>query len=233
MLSRAKRLIRRVMSGGVKLGEIKDDALYDIIIRVASRPDVRQILEIGSSTGDGSTEAFVKGMAKNPSGPKLYCVEAAKDRFDVLQKRYAGNPSVKCYNVSSVGLNGLPSEDQVSNFYRLSPTVLNGAQLATVLGWLRGDEATMKRGDLPLDGIRLIKRENGVDTFDVVLIDGPEFTGRAELDEVYGAKVILLDDINAFKNHYNCLRLLFDPTYRLTDGDVRLRGGYAVFERVQ
>lgn len=231
MLSRAKRLIRRVMSGGEKMGEIKDDAFYDVIVRIASRPDIRQILEIGSSTGDGSTEAFVKGMAQNSSRPKLYCIEAAKDRFEILQKRYAGNSSIRCYNVSSVGLAGLPTEEQVSNFYRLSPTVLNDAPLDTIFGWLRGDLAAMKGGDLTLDGIALIKRESGVETFDAVLIDGSEFTGRAELDEVYGAKVILLDDINAFKNHYNCQRLMFDPSYRLTDGDVGLRGGYAVFER--
>src|SRR3954454_330864 len=104
MLSRAKRLIRRVVSGGEKLGEIKDDAFYDTIVRVAARPDVRRILEIGSSTGDGSTEAFVKGMGQNPSQPTIYCMESAKDRFEVLRKRYADNPSVKCYNVSSVGL---------------------------------------------------------------------------------------------------------------------------------
>lgn len=49
-------------------------------------------------------------------------------------------------------------------------------------------------------GIQKIKRENEIDFFDVVLIDGSEFTGFVELSEVYGAKWLLVDDINTFKN---------------------------------
>jgi hypothetical protein len=64
----------------------------------------------------------------------------------------------------------------------------------------------------------------------MVLIDGSEFTGRAELDETYGAKFILLDDIRTLKNEFNYERLRADAFYTLVKENLDLRNGYAVFQ---
>jgi hypothetical protein len=47
--------------------------------------------------------------------------------------------------------------------------------------------------------IERIKAEHGIERFDMVLIDGSEFTGEVELGKVLGAKLILLDGTNTFK----------------------------------
>jgi hypothetical protein len=73
--------------------------------------------------------------------------------------------------------------------------------------------------------------ENGIAQFGMVLIDGSEFTGRAELDEVYGAQYILLDDIGTFKNFENYERMRRDPAYHTLASNPALRNGFAVFER--
>ena len=52
--------------------EIKDDELYHYIARVGSTMHLRHILEIGSSSGGGSTEAWVKGIKANPDKPILH-----------------------------------------------------------------------------------------------------------------------------------------------------------------
>ncbi len=49
--------------------EISNDRFYRAIERVAATPGVRTILEIGSSSGAGSTEAWVKGALANPQRP--------------------------------------------------------------------------------------------------------------------------------------------------------------------
>ena len=82
------------------------------------------------------------------------------------------------------------------------------------------------------DGIERIKREHDIDCFDMVLIDGSEFTGKYELDKVYGARFILLDDINGFKNYDNYQRLVADQTYQLIAENWKVRNGYAVFKRI-
>lgn len=213
------------------VAEIKNDSFYQAIQNLAETENISTILEIGSSCGDGSTEAFVSGILKNPARPTLFCMELSQPRFKLLKKRYKNVPSVRCYNVSSVDLNSFPTEEEVSLFYQSVPTNLNHQPLETVLGWLKQDIAYIKKSNAPQKGIALIKKENQIENFDMVLIDGSEFTGVAEFKLIYGAKWILLDDIQAFKNHANYHQLLQDTTYELVEHNTTLRNGYAIFKK--
>ena len=65
----------------------------------------------------------------------------------------------------------------------------------------------------------------------MVLIDGSEFTGERELYETTGAKVIALDDVNAFKCWNAYQMLLHTTNYELKEHDFSLKNGYAIFER--
>jgi glycosyltransferase involved in cell wall biosynthesis/predicted O-methyltransferase YrrM len=212
--------------------EIKNDEFYDIIKRIASKENLKTVLEIGSSSGGGSTEAFVTGLRENPNQPKLFCMEISKSRFDELQKRYAFESFVKCYNTSSISLEKFPNSDEVRKFYNQTKTNLNSYPLEQVIGWLNQDIEYLKNSGVTQNGIQKIKQENDINQFDIVLIDGSEFTGLAELEEVYGARFILLDDINAFKNHKNHQQLLADPNSQLLEQNLNIRNGYSIFKRL-
>ena len=212
--------------------EIKEDELYYLIIKLVGTSKVKTVLEIGSSAGGGSTEAFVSGLKNNPNNPMLFCMEVSMSRFAKLQQTYAHESFVKCYNMSSVSLVDFPSEEEIVDFYKSNRSVLNRYPLERVLGWLRQDVEYIKNSGVAENGIDLIKRENNIRTFDMVLIDGSEFTGIAELDLVYGSRFILLDDINAYKNCNNFKRLEVDPQYKLIHFNRGLRNGYAIFERI-
>jgi tetratricopeptide (TPR) repeat protein/glycosyltransferase involved in cell wall biosynthesis len=211
--------------------EIRNDSFYDAIQRLTVAEKIRTILEIGSSSGKGSTEAFVKGLSYNPHNPVLHCIEVSKGRFNALHQRYKDHPQVHCHNVSSVPLSRFPKEADLVRFYSKTPTALNQYPIGQVKSWLRDDRAYVAESGVFQDGIRQIKSDHGIDYFDVVLIDGSEFTGRAELDEIYGAKVIMLDDINSFKNYHNYQRLKNDCDYELEKENWTLRNGYAIFRR--
>lgn len=211
--------------------EIKNDRFYEAIYRLAQKENITTILEIGSSSGEGSTEAFVLGISKNPHHPTLFCMELSKTRFFALRQRYAHLPCVRCYHVSSVPLNAFPSESEVILFYNTVPNNnLRAYGCDNVIDWLRQDIEYVKAADVPTRGIELIKTENNIEYFDMVLIDGSEFTGMAEYQLVYGARFILLDDILTFKNHTNYMKLLNDPKYELLEEDKQLRNGYAIFK---
>lgn len=211
--------------------EIKDDEFYNLIQKLAQQEEIKTVLEIGSSSGTGSTEAFVRGLNQNPHQPSLFCMEVSQSRFQQLQTRYQHQDFVKCYNVSSVKLEQFPTAAEVERFYYQNQTGLNVFPLAQVLGWLRQDIEYIKGQSVDNNGIQLIKSEHNVEFFDLVLIDGSEFTGAAEFDQVYGAKFILLDDINTFKNYSNYRQLLADKNYRLIAENHHLRNGYAVFRK--
>jgi ADP-heptose:LPS heptosyltransferase len=211
--------------------EIKDDEFYHLISTLACQEELRHVLEIGSSAGGGSTEAFVNGLKTNPHNPKLYCLEVSKGRFRELADRYASCGFVRAYNASSVPVSGFMSEAEVRHFYTANTTRLNQYPLRDVLSWLKEDIRYVSEAAVPSNGIELIKAENGISEFDLVLIDGSAFTGMAELQAVYGSKIIMLDDINDIK----CLQafevLKSDSQYFLERVNWDLRNGFAIFRK--
>lgn len=212
--------------------EITGDDFSEAIVEVASTLGVQEILEIGSSAGAGSTAAWVRGALANPELPRPHCIEVSTVRFAALSARWREHQFVNCYNVSSVPIECFPSAAEVETFYREVRSDLNRYPLESVLQWLRQDVDYLREHRLSGRGIREIKALHGIDTFDAVLIDGSEFTGSAELDEVYGARFLLLDDTRAFKNWKNVRRLGEDVRYRLHRESGSTRNGFAVFERV-
>ncbi len=213
--------------------QIRNERFYRAIRRVAATAGVRTVLEIGASSGGGSTEALVAGALANPDGPpEIHSIEVSKARIGALVERYRAYPFVHPHNVSSVPASAFPSEEEVSRFHREVRSKLRNNRLPKVLEWLRQDLAYLARHpDLDRHGIRDIRAAAGIDRFDAVLVDGSEFTGEAELEEVYGARFLLLDDTRSFKNWRNDRRLRADPAYRRVASSWWTRNGWSVFER--
>jgi hypothetical protein len=213
-------------------GEIAGDSFSEVIEEVASKEGVREILEIGSSAGEGSTAAWVRGALHNPVRPRLHCMEVSHERYAALVERWGALGFVHCHHASSIPMERFPSAGEVEQFYREAPSRLRNFDLSTVLGWLEQDLDYLRERGLSSPGIAEIKDRYSIENFDAVLIDGSEFAGRAELDEVYGARFLLLDDTETFKNWENSRRLQADSNYRVICADAETRNGYAVFERV-
>ncbi len=211
--------------------EIKGDDFYRLISRLCREERPRHILEIGSSAGQGSTNAFFEGIKDNAGRSTLFCIEVSTPRFEKLRETYAANPLVVCYNASTVSVADFPKPWEVARFYASEQSGLNQYELPLVLSWLDQDIEYVRTAGVPTDAIELIKSDHGIDHFDMVLIDGSEFTGSVELDRVYGAKLILLDDTNTYKCFEARQRLLADPAYELIADDQALRNGFSAFRR--
>lgn len=231
-IARARRLTGTSLEHVIP-PEIKGDDFFRAIVRVASTPGLGHILEIGASGGAGSTEAFVAGILQNPDPTVLHCIEVSAARYEALVKRWTGRDFVRCYRVSSVPVDAFPSPAEVEQFHRTVNSKFSTFPLKQVLGWLEQDVRYVESQDIETSGIRMIRESNGIGHFGAVLIDGSEFTGVAELREIYGAQFILLDDICTYKNHANLVALSADPAYRLVETSEKPRNGYAVFERVR
>ena len=191
-------------------------------------------MEIGSSSGEGSTKAIVAGiMSKNTMDVLLHCLEISPVRFIKLHDYYRNYSFVKLHQLTSVPLAEFPTNKEVKTFYRENSTLLNGHSLRTVISWLKKDVYFLRNTSfVNLCGIEVIRKSYGIDYFDFVLIDGCEFTGFSELMHVIGAKIILLDDVNSFKCHKARSYLIESNGYILTYENLQLRGGFSIFERV-
>ena len=211
--------------------EIKDDEFYQLIERLSASEPLTHVLEIGSSAGGGSTEAFVKGLSRNPHAPKLYCVEVSKPRFELLRAAYAHRSFVHCYNWSTVSVDQFPTPDAVRAFYETEKSGLRRFPLEQVLGWLQEDIRYVGSSGVDTGAIDRIKVDHSIDAFDMVLIDGSEFTGAVEYEKVRGTRIILLDDTNTFKCCHVRRRLMADPEYEIIADDQTLRNGFSAFRK--
>jgi predicted O-methyltransferase YrrM len=212
--------------------EVKDDEFYRLLKGLAKNQPLRNVLEIGSSSGAGSTQALVEGLRANPWQPSFFCMELSKHRFRELRRRYRRDDFVNCYNASSVPSDAFLTEKEVSHFYSTSQTKLNSYPLEEVLRWRRLELDYLSAQRVPSAGIELIKLTKRIQTFDLVLIDGSAFTGEAELQAVYGAAYILLDDVNDIKNLRNYERLKLDSSYTLCAENWNVRNGFACFKKI-
>jgi hypothetical protein len=215
-------------------GEICGDAFYDLLKSYASHIDLKLFLEIGSSAGGGNTQAFVDAIIKRSDSEhvSVYCFELSKNRFKLLSESYSAFPFIKPYNVSSISTDEFPDVSSVTDFYQNVKSSLNDYPIATILQWYWQDINYIKNSGFDQNGILHVKEINHINVFDMVLIDGSEFTGEVELNFVIGSKVIALDDINTFKCYDAFNRLSDDSNYVLKHSNRKLRNGYAIFEKI-
>ena len=212
--------------------EIFTGRWYKIITELTLTGQFKTVLEIGASSGDGSTMAIVRGLCHHPAN-RLFCLEPSRVRFKKLASRYKNNAQIKCYNMCST--NRFMSREDLIDFYRIVLTNKNTFTLDTVLGWYGGDIAYAKIANIKENGIEFIKQEQGIVNFDMVIIDGSGYNSRDEFKLLYGAKCFVLDNINSTKNYLNYYDLASDPNYILIEQDWKARGkggGYAVFRHV-
>lgn len=215
--------------------EVVKDPFARWIEFLSGLANVQTIIEIGSSSGDGSTQSILRGCGARSvqNKPKVFCLEISKKRFRRLVQNTTAYPYVHCYNLPSISSSEFPSEEDVIDFYESIPTRLNDAPLDKVLQWLRDDIEYTRTCGADVNGLHAIKKVWNIENFDLSIVDGSEFTGAVELDILYGSKFILLDDTETYKNKFSYEKLLSSTEYKLVHHDPKLRNGFAVFVRVE
>ena len=213
--------------------EIRNDEFSEWIIKICAQDDVRTILEIGASSGEGSTQQILTGIQQSGTPKELYSVEAIRDRYKELEKNLSGYSFAHAYHGSSVSIDEHPTLEAIADFFGDNPSHGQVYKPQQFLGWAKEGLGLLAetKGKMSHDIINDIKREKSIDLFDVALLDGSEFTGLVELHKVYGAKYLLLDDICTYKNAESRANLLSDPNYEEIHCNKQLRNGFAVFKR--
>jgi hypothetical protein len=206
----------------------KELALNQRITDLARQALLRQVLIIGAAANP-RWQAMVEQLGQNPGNPQIHCLESSMERHESLVRQFADWPQVRCYYASSITLSGFPTEEMVADFYQHQPDKLKDYPLEVVLQWLRGDIAEMATGSIEAEGIRQVRQATGGVPFDLVVIDGREFTGLAELQQVQGAKIVLLGCTRTFKNQRSMQLLAQDENYELLFTEPEVGNGYAGF----
>lgn len=188
-------------------------------------------LEIGSHDGMGSTQCFIEGILplSFDKDTVLHCLEISPDRFSQLMENTKQYPWIKCFNMSSISLDQFipKSFDEIwdSPHNHLLEGELSFPK-EMVRGWYEEDLEKLKNvkeGFLTSDFALL--------GYDMVIIDGSEFTGYSEYQLLKDkVKCFALDDcFTAYKCSQIYYELSRDGEWELLEEDPKLRNGYAIF----
>ena len=142
------------------IGQIFSDSFSDEITKYASNLNYKTFLEIGTWNGLGSTKAFSNGFINRTDDYIFYSLECNKDKCMDAVKLYQDNDKIHILN--EVIWNELPND-----FYNVFPQCLTNN---TLKHWNEVDILNMKKCNL------FLNRPNLPYKFDVILLDGGEFT---------------------------------------------------------
>ena len=166
------------------IGQISQNEFAMEIEKYASDTNNKTFLEIGTWNGLGSTKAFVNALSKRTDNYVFYSLECNKDKVHLAQKLYRNFNNVHILN--EVIWNQTPSD-----FYQIFPECKVDA---TYKRWNEIDILNMQQCEL------FLTRTNLPDIFDVLLLDGGEFTTFYEYQILKNkCKIIMLDDTNTNK----------------------------------
>ena len=141
-------------------------------------------LEIGTWNGMGSTRCFTEGFKNRKTPFKFFSLECNKDKSDFARNLYKDLNDVNILN--EVLLNDMPND-----IYDIFPELNSNKDYQY---WNNIDFENMK--DKPL----FLKRNDIPDFFDLILLDGGEFTTWYEYLLIKDkCKILVLDDANTNK----------------------------------
>lgn len=187
---------------------------------VAKDASITSILEVGTWNGRGSTRCIASGLAaRDASAPPcvFYSLECNPDKCKAAQELYASQPNIHILN--EVFLN-----DQPADIEEIFPELTQSAQYRY---WNSVDFDNMKNKPL------FLNRNDLPEMFDVVLLDGGEFTTWYEYLAIKDrCKILALDDTNVMKCRRIVQELKAQPErWEIIIEDVAERNGNVVAKR--
>lgn len=215
------------MAGQINRGWNLGDTLH----RLASEPDVRKVLEVGTWRGDGST--FVLAGALAETGGTLWSVELKQENYEHACRFYEGKQlPVELVHGLSVERDWYPAFD--SYWPRIALTSQERLEPGSYEEWYYDEIEHAQRA--PSDRlVEKLTREHG--PFDLVLLDGGEFASDREFEllEQHITGYLVMDDTNpdrCIKNSFSRARVITSRRWDVIEDRLDERNGWLAARRV-
>ena len=205
------------------------------IERVLADISIKKVVEIGASTGLGSTKLIIEKLLSRSDGKDLsiHLIEISPIRAKSLENLYGDLPFVAILNKSTVTPREHMKLSELLNFNYEYETKMRNKMIIRPLRWLREDLKYLERNPHLWNptALEVIFDKMSPKEIDFALVDGG-FCGFLDTQKLLGARYIALDDINDAKNYLSFRMLSEHCNYELIEHDLTYRNGYAIFRRV-
>jgi hypothetical protein len=171
------------------IGQICNDDFSLYIKSLASNSNYKYYLEIGTWNGLGSTKQFIEGFLSRNDNFIFYSLECNKDKSNEAKDMYSNLITSGEINILNEVL--FQNNNEINEINKIFPQTINNKMYKN---WNDIDIKNMEKCNL------FLERSNLPQIFDVILLDGGEFTTYFEFHLLKNrCKFLLLDDINTDK----------------------------------
>lgn len=200
-------------------GQINMDSDFGMsIYRICIDDSIRNIIEVGSWNGEGSTICVMNAIIDKP-GSTLYSVECDPRMYQMARNFWAKyNTNNRLVLLNGTLHNKVADLDMLNQLYNGNIPYYNEHYVP---------EKQMAENSPILDV------ENITDV-DVIILDGGEYTSEEDFNVLIkkNPKFICLDDVNVYKCKNIRNQLLNDSNWQLFEENLGQRHGWTVFKRV-
>lgn len=196
------------------VGQICNDSFSLKIRELSGILENKTFLEIGTWNGLGSTKQFVDVLKTRNNDYIFYSLECNNDKCNDARNLYVAEKNI-------IILNEVLFNIQPDNFYDIFPQCANNPMFKE---WHKVDMENMKKCNL------FLERDDLPELFDVILLDGGEFTTYFEFQLIKDkCKYLLLDDINVAKCTKIVEEIKSEPTkWEIIEENKTTRNGFLV-----
>lgn len=189
--------------------ETKDGS---VICTIAKSPKFKTYLEVGTWNGLGSTRCFVEGFKQRLEPYVFYSLECNREKSEFARRLYASHSDVHILTDTLV------REEELVDVGKIFPNYVEK--------WHQTDIENIKMCNYFFD------RPDIPETFDVVLLDGGEYTTYFEFLKIKDkCKILMMDDICVDKCKKIIEILNNDSTWRLIYQNNE-RNGFSIYEKI-
>jgi predicted O-methyltransferase YrrM len=199
-------------------GQIQNNSNFGKVLKtIAQRADVKNIVEIGTWNGLGSTLCILESIQNKET--TFISIELIKEMYNHAKNNLRQYSKVILLNgaiITAEDLNWFNVEEAKCNFTSIEREHFD-------LHYMKEVEA-IKTANNVLDQIP--------ETIDFLILDGGEYSTYPEWQKLKSrTKIVAIDDTTVLKSKKIRSELLSDNEWQLVTEDQSDRNGYSVFER--
>jgi hypothetical protein len=200
----------------------RESSLGEIIYNLCLQEDVKNIVEIGTWNGMGSTKCIYDAVLDKKEEYLVYTLECNEEFYQKCLENYKNLPKLDNFNFI-LGTIVDPEEniDPISNF---DDKFFNIYSRETQKSWRNEDVENCKNVKNVIDIIP--------EKIDLLILDGGEFSGLSEFNKLKDRSIyFILDDTNVIKN-YEVANLIRNNNEFKVLHDSNERNGYLVAKKL-
>jgi hypothetical protein len=203
------------MVGQIMRGSDLGNIIYDL----CAQDDIKNIVDIGTWNGMGTTKCIYDSIIEN--NKKDYMVISLESNPIFYEIAVGNIPKIDNFNLV---LGRIVEEDELIDVEECDDSFFNNSDRDPQRGWLLDDITNYKMIENVLDIIPI--------TIDLLILDGGEFSSLSEYNKLKDrTKYIILDDTNTIKNNKVADIIRKNNDYKII-ADSNSRNGYLIAKKI-